>query len=141
MATEITVVDDGLGELKIWSLHGIPFCGAGDGRQCLSGDRIALDEARRRAVHTSAPVPRAGWRPVFDRGPRARAGRSSRKPLPRTESLLVEHLCRDAISNLMWCVQLWSRGQAPHELPPWDCEAMPNRLTDQRRSPRRSMSE
>jgi hypothetical protein len=39
MAAEIAVVDNGLGELKIWSLHGIPFCGAGDDRQCLSGDR------------------------------------------------------------------------------------------------------
>src|SRR5829696_9850592 len=118
MAAKFAVVDDGLGELKIWSLHGIPFCGAGDGRQCLSGDRIALDEARRRAVRKSAPVPSCGG-PVFDRGPRARAGRSSRKPLPRTESLLVEHLCRDAISNLMWFVQLWSMGRAPHELPLW----------------------
>ena len=39
MAAEVAVVDNSLGELKIWSLHGIPFCGAGDGRQCLSGDR------------------------------------------------------------------------------------------------------
>src|SRR5215211_7161423 len=140
MAAEITVVDDGLGELKIWSLHGIPFCGASDGRQCLSGERIVLERLDV-ARYVSPRQSRAGGGPVFDRGPRARAECSSRKPLPRTESLPVEHLCRDAISNLMWCVQLWCSGQAPHQLPSRGCEAMPNRLTDQRRSPRRSMSD
>jgi hypothetical protein len=29
VSAEIAVVDNGLGGLKIWSLHGIPFCGDG----------------------------------------------------------------------------------------------------------------
>src|SRR5215207_2394617 len=58
--------------------------------------------------------PPSWWRPVFDRGPRARAECSSRKPLPRTESLLVEHLCRDAISNLIGLFNCGLAGQASH---------------------------
>ena len=34
MTPEIAVVDNGLGELKIWSLHGIPFYGAWRTGQC-----------------------------------------------------------------------------------------------------------
>ena len=57
-----------------------------------------LDVAR---YVSAASVPRAGGgrSSIEVRG--SEQGRSSRKPLPRTESLLVEHLCRDAISNLI----------------------------------------
>src|SRR5215218_2346992 len=115
MAAEITVVDDGLGELKIWSLHGIPFCGAGDGRQCLSGDRIALDEARPRAVRSPRQSRAVEGRSSIEvRGPERDAPPENHY---RGPSLSWSSICADAISNLMWFVQLWSRGRAPHELP------------------------
>src|SRR5215207_2285870 len=102
MAAEIAVVNNCLSELKIWSLHGIPFCGAWRTTKRLSGgSHPHTDEARRGAVRSPASVPRAdgGRSSIEVRGSERK--RSSRKPLPRTESLLVESWCRDAISNLL----------------------------------------
>jgi hypothetical protein len=78
--TEIGVVDNCLGELKIWSLHGIPFCGTGRTAQHLSVDRIrTLDEARRGAVKMPALVPE-----LVEAGLRSRSTGQSERLLPKT---------------------------------------------------------
>src|SRR5512132_4351817 len=92
MAPKLTVVDNGFTELKICSLHGNPFWGAGIQPAPKRGSHPYTGCGSTWRGSVSRVSPRANGGPVFDRGPRARARRSSRKPLPRTESLLVEHL-------------------------------------------------
>jgi len=96
--------------LKIWSLHGIPFCGGGLVPVPEYGyrmDRIrTLDEARRDARTMPASIPRAGGgrSSIEVRGPERDAPPENHYRGPKLS--LVEHLRRDAISSVMVVIQL-----------------------------------